>query len=459
MDPSWNKPSSAEEQLDSLTANDLHIHIAPQKTNGAVRLSIIGERNHQQLLAKTELGVLHIPLGNAIAACTNFAESRLDNGSPMFSRWFPLSSPRGVHVEGDRAKTHQSDTEKVSDSDFQEYFAPCIQLAIIWSPDVDDDIKTEIVHDDESMRSSIVVDRSHSAPEAAQNRQNMLSPSVRCYFNADIGLLSVALIDSQRTCELLSLSVQDIDVRYCVTKAKTRVGVIVGWLQLDYQDDNVREPVVLAPTPNDLLGPVIQTLALMNNIRSATDVVSFDFIDVSIAEFDFTIEERLLFDLFRFFRAVRHRKGVQLRARAGWVSEGADDCIYEHRTLMRAMSESDVPTLLSPLLDYHIEESRKDCRIYVKELFLGVIRVNLSYLKGKSREGGLVAKTVDQVLSLAGGEFLEHFFPQDEDSDAFLSWSQHTYDDERNADYEGTLIFRLGLCAGSLEFLTYLNEM
>jgi hypothetical protein len=62
------------------------------------------------------------------------------------------------------------------------------------------------------------------------------------------------------------------------------------WLQVDHQDDNSREPILLAPTPNDFLFPVFQAFAVKDNIRSA-EVVSFDFIDISVAEFDLTLEE------------------------------------------------------------------------------------------------------------------------------------------------------------------------
>lgn len=62
------------------------------------------------------------------------------------------------------------------------------------------------------------------------------------------------------------------------------------WLQIDQQDENAREPVVLAPTPNDMLLPVTHVFAVKDNVRSE-EVDSFDYIDISVAEFDLTIEE------------------------------------------------------------------------------------------------------------------------------------------------------------------------
>jgi C2 domain/SHR-binding domain of vacuolar-sorting associated protein 13 len=462
LDPTWYKPdprAEEDDQEDILSRNDLLIHVAPQKTSGSIQVSIIGERSHQQLLAKTELGVLHLPLGATIAACMDCAES--GDSSPMYVRWFPLTSPKdAVQVEGDGGlSTRPPDSEKLFDNLFHEYFAPTLKLALVWSPDIDDkenDIENNA--DDESHSLSII-GRNSSAANEALNQHKTLSPMVRNYFSADIGRISVALIDSQRTCELLSLSVHDIDVRYWVTSAKTRVGVTVGWLQLDYQDDNVREPVVLAPTPTDVLGPVLQTLAVKDNIRSVTDIVSFDFIDVSIAEFDFTIEERLVFDLFGFFDSVSHRKGARVRARAGWESEEVGGAIYEHRSLMKTSTANDDLNLLS-LLARDVNEESDKRKIYIKQLLLGVVKVNLSYLKGKkspwevTRQGGLVEKRFDQVLSFAGGEYLiEQLFFHGENSDVFVAWSQHTSEDELRAEDESKGLFANALCAGFDSFL------
>ena len=43
----------------------------------------------------------------------------------------------------------------------------------------------------------------------------------------------------------------------------------------------------------------------------------FEFIDVSIAEFDLTIEENFLFDFFDFFSALRLRRGLKFGKSTG----------------------------------------------------------------------------------------------------------------------------------------------
>lgn len=54
------------------TENDLHVGVEPLKTSGSVQLSVIGTR----LNSKVELGVLQIPLANAISCCTEVTENR-----------------------------------------------------------------------------------------------------------------------------------------------------------------------------------------------------------------------------------------------------------------------------------------------------------------------------------------------------------------------------------------------
>jgi hypothetical protein len=114
--------------------NDLHFYVPPQQTNGLIRLSVFGERSQQQLLARTELGILYIPLGSAIAACID-CETNEGSLSPHYQRWFPLLSPRdAVPVEGDGGFSFRPlDSEKQDERSFCDYYMPCIELALIWS--------------------------------------------------------------------------------------------------------------------------------------------------------------------------------------------------------------------------------------------------------------------------------------------------------------------------------------
>ena len=397
VNPSWDVSNEPARQLSvapgrrrkrsrptlhDATCSDLHIRVAPQKTSGSIILSVVGEKSHPNLHSKTEVGVLHLPLGATIAACLDSGSEPVPDTSipkkpeATYKRWFPLMTPTDVvPVEGDLGLSYRPrETEKASDNCFHEYFAPCILLALSWLPDSENTLQVgNIESDTEPRRRSVTVD----SPQAgsSRGRHHHTPPLVTNYFLADVGRISTALIDSQRAFELVSASASDIELRYWKTKAKTRMGVSVGWLQIDQQHDDAREPVILAPTPSDCLSPVIQVLAVQDNTRSMADVVSFDFIDVSIEEFDLTLEENILFDLFDFITSVKLRRGLSVR-RATQPS-GDDDPISRSRSdqkhsLMHSGGNEDRPEFLSVI--YGSSDGKGSAtKVYIEQLFLYVV--------------------------------------------------------------------------------------
>lgn len=406
---------------------DLHFYIPPQRTNGYLRLSVVAEGRNQGIVTKTEVGFAHLPLGGAIAACVNAVEDYSENrdaqpppASPVYVRWFPLLPPKDdIPVEGDRLSGRRAiESEKREASQFTQYFTPCIQLGLIWSP--------EVAREDSSASQGNA--RSSATEEGPQVRtQTGSSGQVQRYFNADVGQISVALIDSQRSTELLACSISDIDIRHWVTKAKSRFGIAVGWFQFDQQSRNAREPVVLAPTQRGVLTPVLQMMAVKDNMRSKTDVLSFDFIDVSISEFDLTVEERFLFELYDFFASLRLRRSVQQPVK-GQHGSDPQGTVNDPMQLLVEDALEDLP-LLSVVNDLNGSE-KADRRVYVQQLFLGVLKFNLSYVKGKKDSKTGKEKSEWIISNAAAGS--EHA-----DSDAFRRWSQNTSHDEAVVDYIG----------------------
>jgi hypothetical protein len=98
---------------------DINIQISPFETSKSLRLSVIGESRGPNV----EIGVLDIPLGAAL-------ECTMDQ--PAYTRWFPLKSPaEAVPIEGDMNRSCRPfESEKINDSMFSDYFAPCIKLAL-----------------------------------------------------------------------------------------------------------------------------------------------------------------------------------------------------------------------------------------------------------------------------------------------------------------------------------------
>jgi hypothetical protein len=442
--------------------NDLHIYVAPQMTSGSIRISVVGERGTKKIKTRTELGVVYLPLGSTIAACIDAADSsrlRLDASVQTYTRWFPLTNPRNaIPVEGDGGlSVRPQDTEKESDNLFNEYFAPCIQLSLIWDPHPDENDDTE--NDSEKMKVE--------GSQIGQNSYAIPSTLVRNYFNADIGRLTAALIDSQKACELLSVNISDIDLRYWVTNAKTRVGLTIGWLQVDFQDENAREGVILAPTPTDNLVPIIQMLAIKDNIRSASSTLSFDFIDVSIAEVDLTIEEILLFDVFDFLSSVHVHRRVKPKSKSSHENSIRVNP-YVHNNFLADDAASESYTPLSEQVISTSSENAEQRRVYIKQIVLGQFKVNFSYLKGKkvSNEASSRAERLDQILAEAGRELfqqqLQHFVSGGEKPDVFLLWSRNAGKDDRVFENERKCHFNfsnnIGTCNPNNLFFFFIRR-
>ena len=118
--------------------NDLEIKVLPFETSKSLRISVIGES--QRLQSKVELGVLNIPLGAALECCAQSMEDYEEDRNrvnskglpPAYVRWFPLRSPSdAIPIEGDMGKNVRPlESEKITDDKFEEYFQPCIKLAL-----------------------------------------------------------------------------------------------------------------------------------------------------------------------------------------------------------------------------------------------------------------------------------------------------------------------------------------
>lgn len=106
------------------------------------------------------------------------------------------------------------------------------------------------------------------------------------YLYVRVDQISAALIDSSRTRELVSFSASDVDVRYSVTSAKTRLAVAVGHIQLDQQSfgTNAQVPVLLSPTPTKFPQPTVQFLAWKDNIRSKLDMDSYEYVAIQVRQ-------------------------------------------------------------------------------------------------------------------------------------------------------------------------------
>eukprot|EP00980_Cylindrotheca_fusiformis_P021402 scaffold8259_cov143-Cylindrotheca_fusiformis.AAC.20 len=450
--PRWSVPPELLESSQDpsgkfkFSSNDLHVRVEPQQTSGSIKISVVAER----LNSKSELGVLQLPLGAAIAACIDSAEELLEStidddtaGQPMYVRWFPLMEPRMAEpVEGDMGlSSRPKESEKIRDNMFEQYFTPCIQLALIWWPD-----QNEPSSESEDRMSGKFSRTMSSNSRTPSFKHTPRTPLIQNYFNADISRISAALIDSQRAMELLSFAATDIDIRYSVSKTKTRVGLVVGWVQLDHQDSRAREPVVLAPTPMEDLQPTLQFLALRDNVKTKSNIVSYEYIGVYLQEMDLTVEEFWIFELWDFFMGVVRRSHVK---RNTFVGSKTADSLSQVENCFSNDVQDEVfgPSLLSILEGPGSGEAGSKKKFYIEQLILGLVKINLSYIKGKKHswekadQGPISIKNLEVTelpnLAAATTRSKANTNAKSEQSDAFQRWSQHTYDEDLFAENGG----------------------
>ena len=86
---------------------------------------------------------------------------------------------------------------------------------------------------------------------------------------------------------------------------------VIGWLQLDHQDQNPKERVVLSPALTIYPQPTVQILAVKDDERSKSNVISFDFVGMALKELNIQIKESWLFGLCTFIFESINLYGMQ----------------------------------------------------------------------------------------------------------------------------------------------------
>lgn len=409
--------------------SDLQIYVEPLKTSGIIRLSVVGEK----LQSRVELGVLQINIAAALNCCLDSGEET--DGALKYTRWFPLVDPKAcTPMEGDMGlSSRPPESEKWSDTDFSQYFTPCIKLALIWSPDA-----YNKVYD-----SNLGVSASPGSPDNFELRRSVTEMYVQGYIDS----LSASLVDTTRAKELLSFCSTDIDLRYSITRPKTRLGMAVGWIQLDHQL-KAREPVCVAPTPVSHPQPTLQFLAVKDNLKSKANVDSYEYIAAALQELDIRIEEVWLLELWDFFNRVMKRRDAK---RSVWGRTGDQrgiDGLCSGFGFSTEEADQDISNELSDMLRTEIYEppsqSADGGKVYITKLLLDNVKLNLSYIKSsKNRKESATTGANDLGLDIRSA-YIPGFSSMNDQADdrnnhatdarmeMFRRWSEGDFDGNAN---------------------------
>jgi hypothetical protein len=286
---------------------------------------------------------------------------------------------------------------------FSEYNPPCVKLALMFRPNS--------VETDDGIASG-----TESSNKSKANQ----------YLYLRINQISASLIDSNRTIELTSLSARDADVRYSVTTAKTRLAVAVGNIQLDHQsyDLNSQAPVILAPTPVKCPEPTVQFLAWKDNIRSKSDLDSYEYVACQVQEMDLKIEESWLCDVWRLYCDIAKTREAK--------------AALQHVNRPNVSNAFELEQIIDPIANATLflkeDEKVNRKRIYVRELTLGFFKLNLSYFKSLRSTKGNLDLAGNILSNIDGSELLRLHVPlelPDRQStgsdDAYVQWSQNHF--------------------------------
>ena len=394
---------------DNDNENDLEINVQALKTDGSLRLSVVGVKVN----SKEELGVLHIPLADAICCCT---EKFDDQDVDAYVRWYPLTDPKWTDsVDVDLRESHRNVmTEEKHSEVFSRNYTKCIKLAMWWEKDEQNTLHI-------------------SNPG---NKANKLHNFIQSYFHASLNGISAAIIDSFKARELLSIAFTNIDVRNLVTKPKTWLGFALGNIQVDHHDKNALEPVVLGPTPVMHPQPTIQFLAEKDNIKSKSNIDSFRHIAIQLEEMDLRIEENWVFDLWDMYTHLQKKLNAMqrsiTRSTAGKSTEHIGKLNFGGGGgIEKTSNPAQIGEIAKAINDTQREkkeienEAKVVKKIYIDELMLGSVKLNITYTKS--------------LRNLPTGTLLHHngkkknFMTEHRRAEIFRLWSELGHDEDWTA--------------------------
>ena len=383
--------SGGDVNYDKRDRKDIKVYVESLKTSGTIDLTVLGERDLQ---TDVELGVLQIPLSGALDCV----------GEGPYTRWFPLRSPDDcVALEGDNGESLKPlESEKLTDREFDDFYTTCIKLKLTWEPFSNDQL--------EGSQSSGHLEG--GTRQAKKKRKGRETDKVKRYAMISLGSISASLIDSTEMSELLTLSVSDFGLRYADTERTTKIGATIGWFQLDHQLDNAYAPVMVAPTPVPSVQPTLQLSILKDNLKSSDKLHSFIYCGVLLQELDLKVEENIIRALHVFAHEIWKRRQKREVLKTGG-KDGRDkktafanvfDLFEEASKERRERSMSEGIEIGENIKDEELGPVQKflSRKIYIEELSLGSVKVNVSYFKGNRGRRAGVAGTMAEGREVFG---------------------------------------------------------
>lgn len=273
-----------------------------------------------------------------------------------YERWFPLLlSNQSIPIEGESGtQSHYLQKESLSSSDFG--LRPCIKLGIRW-------------------------------------RTEELSPSgppKTAYAIFSLPAFSLAVIDSDRSLEVMEVSVQGVDVRYFESEATTEMSVNVLWVQIDNQLPQSAAPVILCPKRKIFAQPVLRILVRKNNVLSQSTLNSYEAIELILQELDVFLEQKQVIASWELLQSWVNSLDSSLVGSGAAINDAWAQLVPQVKTpprdarpvllrddlALRLERHGEVTAIRSSTADGYVDNNK----IYVESFVIGSIKINVSFI-------------------------------------------------------------------------------
>jgi hypothetical protein len=306
-DAHTNDPTSARRDFQKTLNESLTKAFAIDTLNirGSIRLRIVSDDFPK---SKT-VALLDIPV-LSLLDCLCLAGDR-EKDSDVYDRWFPmLLKVEYLPGEGELGDVHKKRISEQSKYDNFGHGRPCIRLRMQWKSDKVNAPETQeiAVRRMNSPLSAAVI--SPPQYDTADDTRGDLStndksePSWKLYARLQLPLISVSLIDSIRSKEVIHISVTEVDIRHFEADKYTDTMGNISWMQVDNQLPEASAAVMLSPIQVKVHQPIVRIRIRRNNELSKHDLTSYDTIELIIQEIDLRLEQQTVLACWDLYQSL-----------------------------------------------------------------------------------------------------------------------------------------------------------
>lgn len=305
---------------------------------GSIRIRIVTD----DFPIQSEVARLDISVLNLLDSLCMLRENE------VFDRWFPLLLyAEGLPTEGEMGNITQKLVPEREKFDKFGHRRPCIRLRFTWTNDFPTSLSAMDV--------------------------------MRYYLKLQLPSLSISVIDSNYSRELFHVGINEVDVRRSVTRRYTDTRVNVVWMQVDNQLPDAEETVIAIPTPVRVRQPVVRLSMRKNNMLSTPHLSSYDNMDLVVQQLDIRLEQSVVVASWEHYQQfMLELRSSAFKHMASYVDASFDSGADKRGYKKGSRSENDNGDETAPsIFDVEADNGNK---IYVELLFIGPIKLNVSFI-------------------------------------------------------------------------------